>query len=182
MHCRHISNPICCIIYSLRKEVVRLRKENKELKGEVENLQDNAQRLQDANAQAENNFGTLTTHAKSELKKAEFAAEEFKLQIKELKMAQAEQKDEIRMKQAAYVSEVQSRLQYQDAMTRIVELLQEKCRNSRLVEEVLQITDDVEDFEERVHSPPSSASNANDGGDAEDLNSSMVGRFTSMFS
>lgn len=98
-------------------------------------------------------------------------------------MAQAEQKDEIRMKQAAYVSEVQSRLQYQDAMTRIVELLQEKCRNSRLVEEVLQITDDVEDFEERVHSPSAKKNYDNGDEEAEDLNnSSMVGRFTSMFS
>ena len=48
------------------------------------------------------------------------------------------------MKQATYVAEVHSRLQYQKSMAKIVDIVQETCNDTRLVENVLNIADDCE--------------------------------------
>jgi hypothetical protein len=42
------------------------------------------------------------------------------------------------------VAEVHSRLQYQKIMTKIVDLIQEECRDSHLAEEVLMLSDECE--------------------------------------
>jgi hypothetical protein len=48
------------------------------------------------------------------------------------------------MKQATYIAEVQSRLQYQRSLQKIAEMVQESCRDHRLVEKVLQVADECE--------------------------------------
>ena len=48
------------------------------------------------------------------------------------------------MKQATYAAEVQSRLQYQKALTAVVDIVQERCRDTRLVEDILGIADSCE--------------------------------------
>jgi hypothetical protein len=59
-------------------------------------------------------------------------------------LAQAEIKEELKMKQATYISEVHSRLQYQKTMAKIVDVIQEKCRDTRLVEDILALSDECE--------------------------------------
>jgi hypothetical protein len=97
------------------------------------------------------------------------------------------------MKQATYVAEVHSRLQYQKTMARIVEMVEERCRDSRLVEDVLAESDECEDeymsgptgmnsrprrsiFTDAFSSPPPAGT-----GDL-DSESSVMGRFKSFFS
>jgi hypothetical protein len=160
----------------LRKEVLRLRGENGALRGDLESVSESTQRLLEANAVAETSFATLNEKARAQRRKSEVENSDYKIQIQELKMIQENMKDEVRMKQTAYIGEVRSRLQYKESMGKIVDLLQKRCRDSRLVEEVLNITDEAEEYEEDAAPKPSPAT------PDSTLNDSMVGRFTSLFS
>ena len=65
----------------------------------------------------------------------------YKQQVSKLNVTQVELKEELEMKQTAYVAEVHSRLQYQQALSKIVEICQERSRDTKLVEDVLKIAD-----------------------------------------
>lgn len=174
----------------LRKEVFKLRTQNAHLRNDFDLLKENNQRLMDANASAGASFAALNQHAKQLNKtNAKLMAEvaNYKQLIQKMNIAHVEAKEELKMKQATYVAEVHSRLQYQKSMAKIVDMVQERCRDSRLVEDVLAMSDECEDdymsgptgldtsphrslFASAVSSPnPASES-------------SIVGRFKSFFS
>jgi hypothetical protein len=135
------------VVY-LRKETLRkIRNQNAQLRADLDIVKENNQRLMDANASAGTSFATLSQHAKNlNQTNAKLAAEvqSYKQQVQQMNIQQVEVKEELKMKQATYIAEVHSRLRYQKAMAAIVELVQEKCRDSRLVEQVLTIADDCE--------------------------------------
>ena len=128
------------MLHFLRTEVFELRKKNKAL------AEDN-QKLLDTNAQAGESFEALNQHFQrinqfnSNLNNEMSTLKE---DNQSLSKAQAEIKDELKMKQSTYVAEVQTRLRYQKTMAKILDIVQEKCRDSRLVESVLTICDDCE--------------------------------------
>lgn len=131
----------------LRKEVFKLRSQNTQMRTDFDLLKENNQRLMDANASAGASFAALNQHAK-QLSKAN---EKLQAEVTASKTSQqkttvlnVELKEELKMKQATYIAEVQSRLQYQRAMSSIVDLVQEHCRDTRLVEQVLGIADTCE--------------------------------------
>lgn len=131
----------------LRKEVYKLRSHNVQLRTDCDLLKDNNQRLMDANASAGASFQALNQHTKqlskaNEKLKAELS--QSKQLIQKLNITQVELKEELKMKQATYVAEVHSRLQYSKALGSVVDLVQERSRDSRLVEDVLSITDACE--------------------------------------
>ena len=131
----------------LRKEVFKLRGQNQQLRTDFNLLKDNNQRLMDANASAGASFAALNQHAKQLSKQNTRLVNDvtsFKNQVQKLNMLQVELKEELRMKQATYVGEVQSRLQYQKALQKITDLIEGNCRDHRLVQKVLAITDEVE--------------------------------------
>eukprot|EP00980_Cylindrotheca_fusiformis_P010369 scaffold2306_cov132-Cylindrotheca_fusiformis.AAC.4 len=131
----------------LRKEVFKLRSQNQQLRTDFDLLKDNNQRLMDANASAGASFAALNQHAKQLSKQNAQLIEEVsssKAQIQKLNVMQAELKEELRMKQLSYVSEVQSRFQYQNGLQKITDLVEANCRDHRLVQQVLEITDEVE--------------------------------------
>lgn len=146
------------LLEHLRKEVYKLRKQNGQLKNDFRNLQDNNQRLMDANGSLGETFGTLYQHAKQVSKtnarlkkelqstKGQFDRErlEHQNQIDILQMQQMELKDELTMKQETYIEEVHERLHLQKVMTRIVDTVQERCRDHRLVEDILAMSDECE--------------------------------------
>jgi dihydroneopterin aldolase len=57
---------------------------------------------------------------------------------------QVEVKEELKFKQASSVAEVQSRLQYQKALPKVDDMVQETCRDQRLVEKLLEVADECE--------------------------------------
>eukprot|EP01083_Nonionella_stella_P107501 311404_1 len=59
-------------------------------------------------------------------------------------MSQVELKEELKMKQGTYIAEVHSRLQYQKTMMKIVDTIQDRCREHKLVEKVLAMSDECE--------------------------------------
>eukprot|EP00547_Thalassionema_nitzschioides_P002339 CAMPEP_0194224482 /NCGR_PEP_ID=MMETSP0156-20130528/37588_1 /TAXON_ID=33649 /ORGANISM="Thalassionema nitzschioides, Strain L26-B" /LENGTH=142 /DNA_ID=CAMNT_0038956067 /DNA_START=602 /DNA_END=1030 /DNA_ORIENTATION=+ len=142
-------------------------------------MTDNTKRLTEANSAARASFAALNEHAVVQRDNALTASENYEKQIQELRMSQQEMKDELRMKHNAYISEFRTRLNYEEAMGRIIDALQERCRDSQLVEDILQITDELE---EQKHE-----------GEEEDVldvsvrgktneQSNIVGRLTSFFS
>jgi myosin V len=131
----------------LRKEVFKLRTQNQQLKRDFDLLKDNNQRLMDANASAGASFAALNQHAKQMSKQNSQLIKEveyLKAQNHKINIVQVELKDELKMKQASYVAEVQSRLQYQKSLQKVTDMIQEKCRDHRLVERVLQVADECE--------------------------------------
>ena len=150
----------------LRKEVFRLRGQNQQLKTDFDLLKDNNQRLMDANASAGASFAALNQHAKQLSKQnAQLVndVQNYKGQVQKLNILQVEVKEEMRMKQATYIAEVQSRLEYQKALQKITDIIQENCRDHRLVESVLTIADEVDmDFIPGSHERPFDPSEADD--------------------
>ena len=167
---------------SLRREVVRLRQENSALKNDLDSVSENTQRLIEANSIAQESFSSLNETSKEGRLQAQASLAGYKQQIHDLKHTQEEMNDLIKMKQAAYISEVRSKKLVEAGMSRIVDLIQAKCRDSRLVEAVLHISDEVE---EQQHMDPEEALDAPL---SEPIlnetrqNDSMVGRITSFFS
>jgi len=131
----------------LRKEVFKLRSHNAKMREDFDLLKDNNQRLMDANASAGASFQALNQHAKQLSRtndKLQTERQTYKQQVQKLSVTQVELKEELKMKQATYVAEVHSRLQYQKALSKIIDVAQEKCRDDRLVEEFLRIADAAE--------------------------------------
>jgi hypothetical protein len=144
----------------------------------------------DANASAGASFAALNQHAKQMSKtnaKLKIDGSKYKKQTHQLSMAQVELKEELKMKQGTYIAEVHSRLQYQKTMTAIVDLVQDNCRDHRLVEQVLKMHDECESeymsgpTGQDFHSPTKSgrigiSSSVNESG-----GQSIAGRFKSFF-
>ncbi|VEU41146.1 unnamed protein product [Pseudo-nitzschia multistriata] len=155
---QHLMDESGKMLEHLRKEVFRLRGQNQQLKTDFDLLKDNNQRLMDANASAGASFAALNQHAKQLSKQNTKLAGEvqtYKTQVHKLNLLQAEAREELRLKSATYVAEVQSRLQYQKALQNITDIIQEKCRDHRLVESILTIADEVDmDFIPGSHELP----------------------------
>nr|ACS35543.1 myosin G [Phaeodactylum tricornutum] len=131
----------------LRKEVFKLRSQNAQMRTDFDLLKDNNQRLMDANASAGASFAALNQHAKHLTRTNDKISTDllsFKQQVQKLSVTQVELKEELKMKQATYTAEVHSRLQFQKALSKIVDIAQERCRDSRLVEDILRIADECE--------------------------------------
>jgi len=146
------------LLEQLRKEVYKLRSQNSELKSDFRSLQENNQRLMDANNSLGLTFNNLNKHAKqvsktnvkvqSELKKTQSMLTSERAQhatlVESLQTQQVELKDELKMKQESYIAEVHSRLHYQQVMTGIIDKVQARCKDHRLVEDLLAMSDECE--------------------------------------
>lgn len=131
----------------LRKEVFKLRSQNSQMRADFDLLKQNNQRLMDANASAGASFAGLNQHAKQLTRTNERLLSDlnsYKTQVQKLNVTQVEHREELKMKQATYVAEVHSRLQYQKALTKITEIAQERCRDTRVVEDLLRVAEDCE--------------------------------------
>lgn len=166
----------------LRKEVFKLRSQNAQMRTDFDLLKDNNQRLMDANASAGASFAALNQHAKQLARTNEKLATDlngYKNQVHKLSVTQVELKEELKMKQASYTAEVHSRLQFQKALSKVVDISQERCRDERLVEDILRIADDCESSEymngEEVFSPAPSLA-------PETPNSGLMGSIRSFWS
>jgi predicted nuclease with TOPRIM domain len=173
----------------LRKEVFKLRGQNAQLRADFDLLKENNQRLMDANASAGASFAALNQHAKQLNKtntKLMTELDKYKKVAHKLNLAQVEAKEELQMKNASYVAEVQSRLQYQKTMNGIINMVQERCRDVRLVEDILALYDDCEaaagiDGEmagHHIHASPARREPATPDSTA---NKGTAGRFKSFF-
>jgi len=131
----------------LQKEVSRLKHQNSQLRSDFEGLKENNHRLMEANASAGSSFQALNQHAKTiAVKNASLTSDlnSCKQKLSDAHTYQFELKEEAKMKQATYIAEVQSRLQYQKALHHIVEMLQGRCRDDKLLDDVLTVYENAE--------------------------------------
>jgi len=145
---QHLMDESGKMLEYLRKEVFKLRTQNSQMRTDLDLLKDNNQRLMDANASAGASFAALNQHTKHLSKandKLTSDLQAYKQHVQKLNVTQVEIKEELKMKQATYVAEVHSRLQYQKALASIVDIVQDKCNDTRLVEAVLRIADACEE-------------------------------------
>lgn len=145
---QHLMDESGKMLEYLRKEVFKLRSQNSQMRTDLDLLKDNNQRLMDANASAGASFAALNQHTKHLSKANDKLTKEvtgYRHQVQKLNVTQVELKEELKMKQATYVAEVQSRLQFQKALAAVVDMVQERCRDTRLVENVLRVADACEE-------------------------------------
>lgn len=101
----------------------------------------------DANASAGASFQALNQHSKylaRQNDKLKNEVQNAKSGVSKMNVMQAELKEELKMKQATYIAEVHSRLQYQKTMQKIVEAIQDRCTDDQLVDDILAMNDDCE--------------------------------------
>jgi myosin-5 len=117
-----------------------LRKENKKLRGsttqnrkDFDTMQENNKRLLEANAYAGASFEALNEQSKnnnSNNSKLMQNLDKYKKQNKKLK-------EDLRMRQGYYDAEAQIRVEYQKAMSEIMEMIQDQCEDAQLTEDIL---------------------------------------------
>lgn len=148
---QHLMDESGKMLEYLRKEVFKLRSQNSQIRADFDLLKQNNQRLMDANASAGASFAALNQHAKQLTRTNErllVDVNSYRASVQKLNVTQVELKEELKMKQATYIAEVHSRLQYQKALAKITDMVQERCRDSRLAEDILQVADACETDEQ----------------------------------
>ena len=121
------------IIEYLRKELAKLKGQNENMRKDFKGLKDNNQKLMGANASASASFTALNDHAKQlNVTNADLIrnVEEYKQQLEKLK-------EDLKTRQSYYLSEAEARLAYQKTLAQIVGTIQEKCKDAKLVEDVV---------------------------------------------
>ncbi|CAB9510650.1 MYSc [Seminavis robusta] len=121
------------IIEYLRKELAKLKGQNEGMRKDFKGLKDNNQKLMGANASASASFTALNDHAKQlNVTNADLIrnVEEYKHQLEKLK-------EDLKTRQSYYLSEAEARLAYQKTLAQIVGTIQEKCKDAKLVEDVV---------------------------------------------
>jgi len=121
------------IIEYLRKELAKLKGQNENMRKDFKGLKENNQKLMGANASASASFTALNDHAKQlNVTNADLIrnVEEYKQQLEKLK-------EDLKTRQSYYLSEAEARLAYQKTLAQIVGTIQEKCKDAKLVEDVV---------------------------------------------
>ena len=121
------------IIAYLRKENKKLRSSTTQLRKDFDTLQENNKRLLEANAYAGASFEALNEQSKknnSNNSKLMQNLDKYKKQNQKLK-------EDLRMRQGFYDAEAKIRVEYQKAMSRIMEMIQDQCDDAQLVEDIL---------------------------------------------
>lgn len=121
------------IIEYLRKELAKLKGQNENMRKDFKGLKENNQKLMGANASASASFTTLNDHAKElNTTNADLIrnVEGYKAQLEKLK-------EDLKSRQSYYLSEAEARLAYQKTLAQIVGTIQEKCKDAKLVEDVV---------------------------------------------
>jgi myosin heavy subunit len=117
----------------LRKENARLREANKKANEDFASVKANNKKLNDANAQAAGSFSAMDQNAR-QLNEANAKILSnlavYKKQVGTLK-------DELKSRQSFYLAEAEARLVFQKAMSKMVEMIQDRCNDDQLVEDVI---------------------------------------------
>jgi hypothetical protein len=139
----------------LRKQVLKLRTQHKQLNADYDTLKVTNRRLVEANADAGASFATLNQHTKELAKSRDKLATELaqsKRAVRQWQVTLAEAREEGKLKQSTYASEVRARLLYQKSLWAMVDLVQDQCRDTKLVEKLLRVADHCE-REQAAHHP-----------------------------
>jgi len=120
------------IVAFLRKENNKVRDQTEKMKEEMQDLKDQNNRLVEANASAGASLDSL------EKQKKNLAEHNVKLEenLKKWKSQNNQLKADLANRSAYYKAETQIRAEYEKAMEQIVELLEQRCDDHQLLEDV----------------------------------------------
>jgi myosin-5 len=135
----------------LRKEVFKLRTANVVQRTENERLKENNRRLSDANAAAGASFAALNQHTK-QLSKAnmKYVADitNYKQHISRMQTQMSELKEELKMKQATYIAEVHTRIQFAKMLQLVSRTVEERVEDEEVVAEVNAMVEDCLSYDD----------------------------------
>jgi len=121
------------LIELLKKENKRLRKEHLKIGGKLEDLTENSEKLGDS-------FGNLNSSLSSlsdEHMRVGVKNDSLGKGFKDAQSINADLRAKVDKAQDRYMTQAQTRLEYQKSLARILTFVQERCRNASLVEDVV---------------------------------------------
>ena len=120
------------IVSYLRKENVKVRDQTEKMKEELQEMKDQNNRLVEANASAGASLDSLEKQKKHLSEHNEKLAEN----LKKWKAQNSQLKSDLANRTAYYKAETKIRAEYEKAMEQIVQLLETRCDDHKLLEEV----------------------------------------------
>jgi len=121
------------IIAYLRKENKKMRASTTQLRKDFDIMQENNKRLLEANAYAGASFEALNEQSK----KNNSNNSKLMQNLDKYKKQNAKLKEDLRMRQGYYDAEAKIRVDYQKAMSEIMEMIQDRCDDAQLTEDIL---------------------------------------------
>nr|WVH45741.1 MyoB [Craspedostauros australis] len=121
------------IIAYLRKENKKMRASTTQFRKDFDIMQENNKRLLEANAYAGASFEALNEKSK----KNNSNNSKLMQNLDKYKKQNAKLKEDLRMRQGYYDAEAKIRVDYQKAMSEIMELIQDRCDDAQLTEDIL---------------------------------------------
>ena len=120
------------IVAYLRKENKKVRDKTESMKDDIKELKDQNSRLVEANASAGASLDSMAKQQKN------FATHNVKLEenLKKWKAQNVQLKSDLANRTAYFEAETNIRAHYERAMEQIVQILEEKCDDANLIEEV----------------------------------------------
>uniref|UniRef100_A0A6U5LFN6 Uncharacterized protein n=1 Tax=Corethron hystrix TaxID=216773 RepID=A0A6U5LFN6_9STRA len=131
----------------MRKEVFKLRQQNTQLRADYNVMKDTNTRLHEVNASAGASFAALNQHYKQMAKhnaKLTQAVQDSKKNAAALQINNHELKEELRMKQDTYITEVTTRLNYQRVMGRMVDFICQESSDEYVVDEIMALQEECD--------------------------------------
>merc|ERR1712150_160471 len=124
----------------LQKENKKIKKEHGKVKKKFDELANNNKKLMEQNERAGRLFGSENDGAVSVHKKNEMLQEELEVVKKDHKQL----KEDVQAKQKEYMNTAEARLEFQKTMARILNLIQDNCKDTQLVEDTVCLAFDCE--------------------------------------
>jgi hypothetical protein len=130
------------------KELLNLKQEAVQLRSNFDRVHSVSSRFSKATTTPGKSFDSLHQYT-DQVRRQKLAATQEELTDTKAKLIESQKKraelrDELATKQAGYVAEVQSRLKYQNALQEVVQLVQEQCSDSELLQQILSIAGTVD--------------------------------------
>lgn len=141
------------LLVRLKKELQKLRSQNQHLRKDMNTMKGSNKCLMDANGSLGKTCEQLNLHGqkmnktnaklKAQIVKTDALLDAERDKVQMLTTAQMETKAELELKHESYVEEAHSRNEYFKVLVKISEQIQERCRDYRLAEDILGMTDEV---------------------------------------
>ena len=128
------------MIEFLKKENKKIRKENAKVKSKYDNVVENNEKLMSSNEGCGDSFEVK----EDDMRKVDTKNMTLLDELDDAKESNKELKEECTQKQDDYMSQAETRLEYQKAMARILNLIQETSKDAQLVEDTCVFALDCE--------------------------------------
>ena len=123
------------LVETLRKENKKIKKENEKIKKKYDEIKKNNKKLLKSNEKSGGNF----EGENDEMMKVHEKNEKLLDDLENAKDNNREMKEACQEKQAEYMNTAESRLEFQKTMARILNLIQDNCKDRQLIEDTSSV-------------------------------------------